>query len=96
MKDWLEKQKEQEQDVLDVVKIQSKQIVEDLIPQIRLCALENDMEAHVNLKLHFQFTRENTEIWSEGHVDFPAKSTTSQCFTIDYAEQTEEEEEEES
>jgi len=93
MKDWLEKQKDQEQDVLDVVKIQSKQVVEDLIPQIRLCALENDMEAHVNIKLHFQFTEENTEIWSEGHVDFPPKSTTSQCFTIDYAQPAQEEEE---
>lgn len=92
MKDWLEKQKNQEQDVLDVVKIQSKQIVEDLIPQVRLCALENDMEASVVMKVHFKFSDTNSEIWTEGHVDFPPRSTTSQCFAIDYAEQTEKEE----
>ena len=93
MKNWLEKQKSQEQEVLDVVKIQSKQVVEDLIPQVRLCALENDMEAHVIIKVNFKFTDDDTEIWSQGHVDFPPKCTTSQCFSIDYAEPSEDQEE---
>ena len=92
MKNWLEKQKSQEQDVLDIVKIQSKQVVEDLIPQVRLCALENDMEANVVIKINFQFSDDNTEIWSKGHVDFPPRCTSSECFSIDYAEPTEEEE----
>lgn len=92
MKNWLEKQKSQEQDVLDIIKIQSKQVVEDLIPQVRLCALENDMEANVVIKINFQFSDDNTEIWSKGHVDFPPKCTSSECFSIDYAEPTEEEE----
>jgi hypothetical protein len=87
MKDWLDKQKLVENDMLDSVSIQAKQIAEDLIPQIRLCALENEMCSDVLIKVHFEFNDENTEIWSEGAVEFPPKQSVSECFSIGYGEE---------
>lgn len=76
--------------MLESVSIQAKQISEDLIPQIRLCALENEMCADVMIKVHFEFGKEDTEIWSEGAVQFPPKQSISQCFSIGYGEDQEE------
>jgi hypothetical protein len=90
MKDWLDKQKEVENDMLESVSIQAKQISEELIPQIRLCALENEMCADIMIKVHFEFNEKNTEIWSEGAVDFPPKQSVSECFSIGYGEDQEE------
>lgn len=87
MKEWLEKQKSQEKDLLNAVQIQAKQVVDDLIPQIRLCALENEMCSSILLKVHFEFDDAKTEIWSEGCVDFPPKQSVSQCFEIGYGEE---------
>ena len=86
MKDWLEKQKMQENDVLDSVGIQARQIAEDLIPQIRLCALENENVSDILIKVHFEFDSEKTEIWSEGAVNFPPKQSTSELHAITYVE----------
>lgn len=92
MKEWLEKQKQQEQNMLDAVSIQAKQIADDLVPQVRLCALENEMAADILIKVHFEFNDDKTEIWSEGAVDFPPKQSVSQMFelTYDAEEETEE------
>jgi hypothetical protein len=90
MKDWLDKQKLVENDMLESVSIQAKQIAEDLIPQIRLCALENEMCSDILVKVHFEFNEENTEIWSEGAVDFPPKQSVSECFSIGHGEDKEE------
>lgn len=84
MKKWLEKQKDQEKDVLDAVAIQARQVVDDLIPQVRLCALENEMQSSVLIKVNFEFDDKKTEIWSEGAVDFPPKQSVSQCFELTY------------
>jgi hypothetical protein len=92
MKEWLEKQKQQEQNMLDAVSIQAKQIADDLVPQVRLCALENEMAADILIKVHFEFNDDKTEIWSEGAVDFPPKQSVSQMFELTYdpKEETEE------
>ena len=84
MKKWLEKQKDQEKDVLDAVAIQARQVVDDLIPQVRLCALENEMQSSILIKVNFEFDDKKTEIWSEGAVDFPPKQSVSQCFELSY------------
>ena len=84
MKKWLEKQKDQEKDVLDAVAIQARQVVDDLIPQVRLCALENEMQSSILIKVNFEFDDKKTEIWSEGAVDFPPKQSVSQCFELTY------------
>ena len=84
MKEWLEKQKSQEKNMLDAVSIQAKQITDDLVPQVRLCALENEMCADILIKVHFEFNDDKTEIWSEGAVDFPPKQSVSQMFELTY------------
>lgn len=89
MKDWLEKQKLQENDLLDSVGIQARQIAEDLIPQIRLCALENENVSDILIKVHFEFEDDKTEIWSEGAVNFPPKQSVSELHEVLYVEEKE-------
>ena len=83
MKDWLEAQKASENDMLNAVSVQAKEIAEELIPQVRLCALENEMTADIIFRVHFEFDKESTDIWSEGIVEFPAKQSVSTAFRID-------------
>jgi len=83
MKDWLEAQKASESDMLNAVSVQAKDIAEELIPQVRLCALENEMSATISFRVHFEFDEKNTDIWSEGIVEFPPKQSVSQCFRIE-------------
>jgi len=83
MKEWLEAQKASENDMLNAVAVQAKDIAEELIPQVRLCALENEMNATISFRVHFEFDEKNTDIWSEGVVEFPPKQSVSQCFRIE-------------
>ena len=39
--------------MLDAVSVQARQVAEELVPQIRLCAIENQMCASLLLKEHF-------------------------------------------
>lgn len=82
MKEWLDSQKLSETEMLNAVSVQARDIAEELIPQVRLCALENEMEASINFRVHFDFEEGHTDIWSEGIVDFPAKQSVSQGFRI--------------
>ena len=75
--------------MLDAVSIQAKQVADDLIPQVRLCALENEMVSDIIIKVHFEFSGDKTEIWSEGAVDFPAKQSVSQMFELSYESKSE-------
>ncbi len=68
--------------MLDAVSIQARQVADELVPQVRLCALENEMCADILIKVHFEFEDDKTEIWSEGAVDFPPRQCVSQCFEL--------------
>ena len=87
MKDWLEAQKRNETDMLNAVSVQAKDIAEELIPQVRLCALENQMSATISFRVHFEFDDKQTDIWSEGVVEFPPKQSVSACYRIDGKEE---------
>ena len=82
MKDWLEKQGSIEKDVLDAVAAQARGVADDLLPQIRLAALENEMSAVVELKINFGFENDETKIWSVGEVQFPAKHSASATIIL--------------
>jgi len=82
MKDWLEKQTEIEKEVLDAVGQQVRGVVDDLLPQIRLAALENNMEAVADIKIYFTFEDNDTGIHSEATVQFPAKHSASASITL--------------
>lgn len=69
--------------MLEAVSIQAKQIADDLIPQVRLCALENEMNADIFIKVHFEFEDDKTEVWSEGAVQFPPRQSVSALFQIE-------------
>ena len=79
---WLDENKKQEHNMIEAVGIQAKQIADELIPQVRLCALENEMNADIFLKVHFEFDDEKTEVWSEGAVQFPPRQSVSSLFQI--------------
>jgi len=83
MKKWLDKNKKIESSMLEAVSIQAKQIADDLIPQVRLCALENEMNADIFIKVHFEFEDDKTEVWSEGAVQFPPRQSVSALFQIE-------------
>lgn len=76
--------------MLDAVSIQARQVADELVPQVRLCAMENEMCADILIKVHFEFEDEKTEIWSEGAVDFPPKQTVSECFELTYGSEEDE------
>jgi len=83
MKEWLDKQKKLENDLLNAVAVEAKEIAEDLIPQVRLCALENEMSATIVFRVNFEFDEDgSTDIWSEGVVEFPAKQSVSKCYKV--------------
>tara|TARA_Y100001963_G_scaffold155577_1_gene247151 strand:+ start:1506 stop:1754 length:249 start_codon:yes stop_codon:yes gene_type:complete len=82
MKDWLDKQTAIEKNVLDAVSAQVRTITDDLLPQIRLSALENDMRATIEMKINFDFEDESTDIWSEGSVSFPPRHSASDSIRL--------------
>ncbi|MAT87248.1 MAG: hypothetical protein CL532_01675 [Aestuariivita sp.] len=82
MKDWLEHQAEIEKSVLTAVGSQVKGIVDDLLPQIRLAAIENNMESAVEVTIYFKFEGESTELESEGSVQFPPKKSASSVVKL--------------
>ena len=82
MKDWLDHQAKIEKAVLETVGAQVRGVVDDLLPQIRLAALENNMEAVVDVSVYFAFDGEKTELESEGSVQFPPKKSASQAVTL--------------
>tara|TARA_Y100001968_G_scaffold21559_1_gene16999 strand:- start:674 stop:922 length:249 start_codon:yes stop_codon:yes gene_type:complete len=77
MKDWLDRQAKIEKDVLDVVSAQVRGVVDDLLPQIRLAALENNMQSNISVDVSFDFENDTTEISCAGFVQFPPKHSAS-------------------
>ena len=75
MSEWLEKTGDIEKKVLEIVGLQTKKVVDDLLPQIRLAALENEGAAIVDIRVGFDFGEKAEEviIATEGLVQFPAK-----------------------
>ena len=47
------------------------------------------MVSDILIKVHFEFSDDKTEIWSEGAVDFPAKQSVSQMFELSYESKSE-------
>ena len=82
MKDWLDNQTKIEKDVLDAVSEQTRAIADDLLPQIRLAALENEMRATIQMEINFSFEDEATDIWSEGSVTFPPRHSATDSIRL--------------
>ena len=82
MKDWLEKQQEREEDLLDAAAEQFRNMLDELLPQVRLAALENDMTSEIEVITEFVFEDEATTITTEGRVKFPAKVSEPESVTI--------------
>ena len=82
IKDWLDNQTGIEKEVLDTVAGQVRGITDDLLPQIRLAAIENEMQSVVKIEIHFDFDDDKTEIRAEGSVQFPAKHSSSDTVTL--------------
>jgi hypothetical protein len=72
---WLEKQTFIEKDLKAMTGDVTKELLDDLMPQIRLAALENSGIAAVDIRLTFDLS-EKAKLQSEGSVYFPAKKAT--------------------
>ena len=75
MKDWLDSQKRIEKDLLKELGYQCRDIIDLLLPQIRLAALENENKTQVSIVLDFDFEKGAT-VKAEGSVTFPAKKAS--------------------
>lgn len=64
-----------EKPIINAIGNQAKQLVDDLLPQIRLAAYENDGASIVDMKFGFEFSDSGAEctVASEALVKFPAK-----------------------
>lgn len=82
MKDWLEKQVEKEEILLDTAAEQFRILLDGLLPQVRLAAIENDMESMAEVSVIFNFEDDAITLTTEGRVHFPAKVTETDSVTI--------------
>ena len=75
MQDWLEKSSRLEKPILETSGAQVRQVIDDLLPQIRLAAAENGGAALVEIKMGFEFAENpgKVQLVTEGSVTFPAK-----------------------
>ena len=75
MSRFLESSERLEKPVLNLVGNQAKQLVDELLPQIRLAAFENEGCSVMDIRLGFEFSDdgEKCTVASEGIVQFPAK-----------------------
>ena len=82
MKDWLEKQAEKEEILLDAASEQFRVLLDGLLPQVRLAAIENNMEAVTEVVTLLNFEDDSITLTMEGRVVFPAKITEVESITI--------------
>ena len=82
LKDWLERQAEKEEILLDAASDQYRVLLDGLLPQVRLAALENGMEAVTEVITTFNFEEDAITVTMEGRVEFPAKVTEVDSITI--------------
>tara|TARA_Y100000114_G_scaffold130512_1_gene128349 strand:+ start:13300 stop:13557 length:258 start_codon:yes stop_codon:yes gene_type:complete len=75
MSRFLESSERLEKPMLNAVGNQAKQLIDELFPQIRLAAFENDGASIVEIKFGFEFDDNGAKcaVASEGKVTFPAK-----------------------
>jgi hypothetical protein len=82
LKDWLEKQAEKEEILLDAASEQFRVLLDGLLPQVRLAAIENEMEAVTEVTMTLNFEEDSITLTMEGRVQFPAKVTEVESITI--------------
>ncbi len=83
MKEWLDRQKEIEGDVLNAAAQQAYEVVDQLLPQIRLAAMENNMVVKTNLEITFDFSDEETKVSCLGAVTFPVRVVEARSIKVE-------------
>ena len=78
----MEKQAEKEDVLLDAASEQFRVLLDGLLPQIRLAAIENDMESVTRVTLILNFEENAIVLNMEGRVEFPAKVTEVGSITV--------------
>ena len=78
----MEKQAEKEDILLDAASEQFRVLLDGLLPQIRLAAIENDMEAVTRITTILNFEDDAIILNMEGRVEFPAKVTEVDSITV--------------
>ena len=75
MNTFLDSSERLEKKLLITVGNQTRKVLDDLLPQMRLAAYENEGAAIVDMRIGFEFTKDGDRvaIACEGQVQFPAK-----------------------
>ena len=68
--------------MLDAASEQFRKVLDELLPQIRLAALENCMESDMEVVVMFEFEDSSTTITTEGRVRFPPKISEPESVTL--------------
>tara|TARA_R100000152_G_C6766287_1_gene191252 strand:+ start:489 stop:737 length:249 start_codon:yes stop_codon:yes gene_type:complete len=71
--DWLKKSVELEKPLISTCGDVVEALIDELIPQIKLAAYENEGEADVECKISIKFAKDTFELSTEGYVEFPAR-----------------------
>lgn len=71
--EWLKNSAELEKPLIATCGDTVEALVDELIPQIKLAAYENEGFADIEIKINVEFKDDTFELITEGFVDFPAR-----------------------
>lgn len=71
--DWLKNSGELEKPLIKTIGESVEALVDELIPELKLAAYENDSTANVECKINVTFVGNTFEVETIGQVEFPAR-----------------------
>lgn len=70
---WLENSVEIEKPLTKTCGETVEALIDELLPEVKLAAYENDSEANVEVKINISFKDDTYEVETIGQVEFPAR-----------------------
>jgi hypothetical protein len=70
---WLENSVDIEKPLIKTCGETVEALIDELLPEVKLCAFEQNGEANVEVKINISFKDDTYEIETLGQVEFPAR-----------------------
>mgnify|MGYP000113732329 FL=1 len=80
---WLKNSAEIEKPLIKTCGDTVAALVDELIPQIKLSAFEQEGSADVEIKINIEFKEDTFEIETQGFVEFPARMVRIKAVELD-------------
>ena len=81
--DWLKNSVEIEKPLIKTCGDTVAALIDELIPQIKLSAFEQEGSADVEIKINIEFKKDTFEIETRGFVEFPARMVLVKAVELD-------------